>query len=230
MKRILITRPEPGASLTAKRLTALGFLPIIAPVLSIIPNNLRAPAHPVATLLTSQNAIMACPAYLHAYPVFAVGSATAARASEAGFNRVVNAEGDSVALVKLVADTLSPADGALFLPTALGQGIDLAKALRQLGFRVVRRVAYQAAAVHFLPDLATANLREGDLTAALFFSAETARHFVQLVKAANLANAVISVEAVSISARAAVPLSALPWRRISVAAKPNQDEMLVLLK
>jgi len=63
----------------------------------------------------------------------------------------------------------------------------------------------------------------------MFFSGETSRHFVRLLRAAALADAIRDVDAVSISERAAVPLRPLPWRRISVAAKPNQDAMLVLL-
>jgi len=64
----------------------------------------------------------------------------------------------------------------------------------------------------------------------MFFSGETSRHFVRLLRAAGLVEAVRNVEAVSISERAAVALRPLPWRRISVAAKPNQDAMLALLQ
>jgi uroporphyrinogen-III synthase len=229
LKRILITRPEPGASQTAARLTAVGLCPVVAPVLAIIARDLHAPGHVAATLLTSRNAVAACPPSLHDRPVFAVGTATAAQATEAGFRRVFNADGDATALASLVADTLSPADGSLFLPTGQGQGAELTESLRRHGFHVIRRVAYQAAGVPALPDSAATHLRQGDLAAVMFFSGETSRHFVRLLRAAALADAVQDVEAVSISERAAVPLRHLPWRRISVAAKPNQDAMLVLL-
>lgn len=140
-----------------------------------------------------------------------------------------NADGDAVALLDLVARTLSPAAGSLFLPAGQGQGTDLAASLRRLGFHVIRRVAYQAAPVPVIPEAAEASLRQGQLAAAMFFSGETSRHFVNLLRAAELTDAVRLVEAVSISERAAVALRSLPWRCISVAAKPNQDAMLVLL-
>jgi uroporphyrinogen-III synthase len=225
----LITRPEPGATETAARLSALGFCPIAAPVLSVVVRDLRAPSHVAAILLTSRNAVAPCPTFLHDRPTFAVGKATAALATEAGFTHVFNADGDAAALANVVADTLSPAAGSLFLPAGRGQGTDLAASLRQLGFHVVRRVAYHAAGVPALPEAAATSLRQGQLAAAMFFSGETSRHFVRLLQAAELADAVRSIDAVSISERAAVPLRALPWRRISVAAKPNQDAMLVLL-
>jgi uroporphyrinogen-III synthase len=63
----------------------------------------------------------------------------------------------------------------------------------------------------------------------MFFSGDTARHFVRLLRATTLSDAVRDIEAVSISERAAVALRHLPWRRISVAAKPNQEAMLALL-
>ena len=230
MKRVLITRPEPGATETAGRLTASGFLPIIAPILSIVARDVRAPDRVAATLLTSRNAIAACSRSLHDRPAFAVGTATAGHATEAGFKCVFNAAGDAAALANLIAATLSPADGPLFLPTGQGQGTDLAICLRQRGFRVLRRIAYQAACVPVLPTAAEAQLAQGLLAAAMFFSGETSRHFVRLIHSAGLIEAVRDVEAVSISEQAAVPLRNLPWRRISVAAKPNQDAMLVLLK
>ncbi|WP_428493214.1 uroporphyrinogen-III synthase [Rhodopila sp.] len=229
MKRILITRPEPGATQTAARLTKIGFQPVIAPMLTINSRQIRAPDYVAATLLTSRNSVAACPPSLHGSPVFAVGAATANLASKAGFRHVFSADGDAGVLCKLVADKLSPEHGSLFLPTGQGQGIDFAASLRQRGFRVVRRVAYRADGVPVLPAAAAMSLRHGELAAALFFSGETSRHFARLVQAAELAEAVRGIEAVSISERAAMPLRVLRWRRIRVAEKPNQDAMLVLL-
>jgi uroporphyrinogen-III synthase len=229
LKRVLITRPEPGATETAARLTALGILPVIAPILSIVAKDIHVPEYVAAVLLTSRNAVAACPPSLRSRPVFAVGTATAAHAAEAGFSNVFNADGNAEALSKLVANTLTPEAGSLFLPIGQGQGANLAASLRQRGFRVLRRVAYQAVCVSALPEAAETHLQQRQLTAAMFFSGQTSRHFVHLIQAAQLSDAVRDVEAVSISERAAMALRPLPWRRISVAATPNQDAMLVLL-
>jgi uroporphyrinogen-III synthase len=207
----------------------MGLLPVVASVLSINAQDIDAPDHVAATLLTSRNAVAACPASLHDSPVFAVGSATAMLASKAGFRRVFSAHGDASALGDLIAGTLSPEMGSLFLPVGEGQGTVLADFLRQRGFQVVRRVAYQATGVPVLPEVAATALRQSEVAAAMFFSGETSRHFVRLLRTAELAEAVHGVEAVSISERAAMPLRSLRWRRIRVAEKPNQDAMLVLL-
>jgi uroporphyrinogen-III synthase len=143
---------------------------------------------------------------------------------------VRSASGNAVALAALVADTLPRDRGPLFLPTGHQQGNDLAQDLRTRGFRVIRRVVYWARPSAALPEAAQTHLRDGDVKVVLFFSAETARHFVKLLRAADLVDSVDSVDAVSISERATVALRVLPWRRICVASKPNQDAMLALLQ
>lgn len=232
VNRVLITRPEPGATQTARRLAALGFEPVVAPVMTIVPAEtpVRLPGQFAATVLTSRNAVPACPAACLDRPAFTVGSATAARAREAGFTRVIDADADAAALPGVIAATLGRERQRLFLPTGLGQGTDLAKALRDQGFRVLRRVAYRAAPVAALPEAALRHLQNRNIQIALFFSGETARAFVRLILAAGLTETVADIEAVSISERSAMALRGLPWRRISVAARPNQDAMLVLLK
>jgi uroporphyrinogen-III synthase len=230
LKRVLITRPEPGATQTAIRLTALGFFPIIAPVLSIVPKAVNPPKTWAATILTSRNAVQACPSSVHDRLAFAVGAATAAEAVKAGFSHVRNADGDATVLADLIAATLSPHDGTLVLPVGQGQGGRLAFSLRHRGFRVIRRVAYRASPVDALPEAAKSSLTRGEVALAMFFSGETSRHFERLLHMANLVDAVRNVEAVAISERAAMALRPLPWRRIQVATHPNQDAMLALLR
>jgi uroporphyrinogen-III synthase len=229
---VLITRPEPGASETAARVAALGYQPIIAPLLVI--RTLRAPLPPSgrmqAILATSGNAIPALPASHRHLPLFAVGEATAAQARAAGFTDVVSADGDAAALASLVTRHCDRQAGPLMLATGRGQGAALVADLRAHDFRVVRRVVYAAAPVADLPRIARDAIDFGRLTAALFFSAETARQCVRLVQAARLHEAVRSVDAMAIGEHAAVALQALPWRRIHVAARPNQDAMLALLR
>jgi uroporphyrinogen-III synthase len=102
--------------------------------------------------------------------------------------------------------------------------------LRTQGFRVVRRLAYEIVKLPSLPGVAITALGGGDVVFAMFFSTESADHVVNLIRAAGLGETVRNVEAVAISERPIMALKRLPWRRISVAAKPNQDAMLALLQ
>jgi uroporphyrinogen-III synthase len=224
---VLITRPEPGASDTARRIAALGLLPILAPCLTIEPLPVRLPPGLQAVLVSSGNAIPALPGALHGLPLLAVGDATAARAQAAGFRHVESADGDAAALGVLAAERC-PEHASLLLATGQGQGGGLAADLRRRGFRVHRRVVYAARPVVRLPGPAREALMAGGLRAALFLSAETARAFIRVLPAA-LHPAMATVDALAIGQPAALALQQLPWRRVRVSAKPTLDSVLAML-
>ncbi len=232
MDGVLITRPEPGASQTAGRIAALGLTPILAPVLAIVPaaRPIRLPGDFAATILTSGNAVAACPPACHARPAFAVGSATARLARAAGFAWVIDADADASVLPDVIAATIGAQRQTLFLPAGRTQGGALSAALRARRWRVLRRVAYQAQGVAVLPQTAITALKTQTIRSALFFSGETSAQFARLVRDAGLDENLAAVEAVSISERAAMALRLLPWRQVRIAARPNQDAMLVLLQ
>lgn len=227
----MITRPHPGAAETASRLCRIGFAPVVAPVLRIEPLIARLPPpHQVtAIVVPSSNALPALTGF-QGTKILAVGDATARRAEAAGFTSVESAGRDARALVALAQSTISPGEGLLLLAAGKGRSLTLAADLRRCGYRVLRRTVYAATPVSALPEAAADALRGGMLRAALFFSAETARHFVRLTQAAGLAERCRGVSAVAIGPPAGVALGALPWRRVDVAANPDQDEMLALLR
>jgi uroporphyrinogen-III synthase len=226
---VLVTRPEPGATETAARLVTLGWRPVCAPLLAIAPRRLEALGRPQAVLVTSGNALSALPDALRATPLLAVGDATAARARAAGFAVVHSAGRDATALAELAGRVCRPDGGALLLASGAGQGSALAAELRVRGFRVHRRVAYAAMPAAALPETAIAALRGGEIAAALFFSAATARLFVRLARGALPRTAFADVSALALSPTVARALGPLPWRAIRVASHPNQDELLTLL-
>jgi uroporphyrinogen-III synthase len=80
-----------------------------------------------------------------------------------------------------------------------------------------------------LPPAAHAALAAG-VRAALFFSAETAQAFIAAVRRAGLDTETRAVDACAIGGPAGVALRARPWRRVRVAARPTQDELLALLR
>jgi len=224
---VLITRPEPGATETARRVQALGLHPVIAPLLVVHPLPPRLPAQVQAVLVTSGNALPALPASLHGLPLLAVGDATAQRALAAGFTQVCSADGDAVALGAL-ASTACPPGAVLLLATGAGQGWALAADLRARGFRVHRRAVYAARPVRRLPPAARDALAGRALRAALFLSADTARAFAHALPA-GLHPLLRDIEALAIGQPAAEALARLPWRRVRVSAKPTLESVLALL-
>jgi len=231
---VLVTRPEPGAADTARRVAALGWQPVLAPALVLAPRPAEPPLPAAqALLLTSRAAARAVPRSLVAMPVLAVGEATAAEARAHGFVTVHAAEGDAAALAATAAARLDPAAGPLLLAVGAGYGAELAAALRRHGFRVLRRIVYAARPAAALPDAARAALAAEAVVAALFFSPRSAGCAISLLRAAGLAGTLARADALAISPRVAAVLQAAApeprWRGVRVAARPDQDAMLQLL-
>ncbi len=155
MRRVCVTRAEPGASATAARLIAHGLEPLLAPLSRIEPVEALAddPAKAAAFAVTSANAVRAFCAVstLRDRPLFAVGDATAAAARAAGFGEVLSAEGDVDALAGLIADRWRPRDGPVWHLRGEAAAGDLAGALSALGFAVQEAVVYRAVAAGTLP-------------------------------------------------------------------------------
>ncbi len=226
---ILVTRPEPGASRTARQLRTLGLIPIVAPFLLTTVLRACLPVEPPqAIVAASGNAAEVLPPSLHMLPLLAVGDATARRAREAGFADVRSADGDAADLVRLASTQLDPAAGPVMLATGQGQGVTLARDLRQHGFRVHRRAVYAACPVAEFPQAAADALERRRLRAALFFSAETSRAFVRLLPRTSRV-LLAGVDALAIGSAAADVLRPLPWRAVRVALRPTQDGVLALI-
>ena len=226
---VLVTRPQPGAAETARRLADMGYTPVLAPVREIVQvaASLPPPDQVQAVLATSGNAIPSLSGH-GALPLLAVGDATAAKGRASGFSVVHSAGRDAQALAELAVRVCDPAGLPLLLASQEGEGQALVRALRAAGFAVVHCNTYAARPVSALPEPARAALCGREVAAVLFFSPATARAFVAL--AASLpAGLFTQVDALAISPAAEAALTPLPWHRIRVAAAPNQDELLGLL-
>lgn len=228
---MLVTRPEPGATETASRLSGMGFSPVVAPCLVIQPRPASLPSadRVQAVLAASRNAVAGLPPAFCATMLLAVGDATASAARHAGFTCIESAAGDAAALAALAARCCNPGGLPLLLAAGAGQGGTLAADLRARGFRVLRRAVYEAAPATELPSPALDALAGGAICAALFLSGDTARAFAHVLPP-GLRPALAGMEALAISPRAAAPLRALPWRHVRVALRPTQEEVLALLR
>jgi uroporphyrinogen-III synthase len=229
---VLITRPHAAGRETAERVAALGLRPLLAPMLEILPLVSRLPAASglQAVLITSANALPALPESYHRLKLLAVGDATAARAREAGFQEVLSAAGDLRALEALALAQCDPDGAALLVAAGKDRALDPTPFLRMHGFTVIRRTVYTAVPAAALPDPARDALLTHRVRSVLFFSAATARAFVRLLRQALPAESVAGVEALAISHATETVLAPLPWQRIRVASRPNQDELLALLQ
>lgn len=211
IRRVWVTRAEPGAARTAARLTALGFEPLVAPVLEVRPLTPVIDLSGVAALaFTSINGVEAFSARQseRTLPVFTVGDATAEAARGAGFSDVRSATGDVHALARLLADA---APGPVLAPGAAEPAGDLAALLA--GKVAVRSLPVYEAVETDIPAPA-------GFDAVLVHSPRAARAL------AMHAWALDDRLAVAISAAAAEPLADLGLREIRIAAAPTDAALI----
>ncbi len=225
-RSVLITRPREDAGRTADLVASRGFVPLVAPLLNVRHLSPALPGAVRAVLVTSGNALAGLPVL--PVPLLAVGDVTAARARAAGFADVHSAGRDAAALVELARQIVPPDAGPVLLACGMRQGFALAASLRAAGYRVFRRVTYDAAPVRTLPAAAADALRGDALYAVLFLSAETAATFVRVMPS-GLCPRLANVLALAIGKPAADALDALPWREIRLARTPTLDDVLAQL-
>ncbi|QDZ01755.2 uroporphyrinogen-III synthase [Nitratireductor mangrovi] len=128
MARVLVTRPEPGATATARRLREEGHEPLLLPLSETRPleGAFPDPDGIGAVAATSVNALRHASerdlSPFLAKTFFAVGEKTAQAAREAGFREVIVGQGDGAALARLVADTPVAAGKLLYLCGSVRHG------------------------------------------------------------------------------------------------------------
>jgi len=192
-KRIVVTRAAAQAIELLKALQQAGAIPILLPVIRILPaENLALLDYELGQLndfdwilFTSQNAVRVVHERLESVGHFsvggkrhslvgAVGEATAAEATEAGFEvRHVSTRPFGVALVEELGDQLS--DKKVLLPRSDRANPDVVVALQKYGAHVTEVVAYRTVMEEAQDNDIVAKAMGAD--AVLFFSPSAVEGF-----------------------------------------------------
>lgn len=210
MIRVLVLRPEPGASATVKQARELGLEVVAVPLFEIEPVEWAAP-EPSAfdgLLLTSANALRHGGEQLHevrGLPVYAVGKATAEAARDAGFD--IAATGD--AGMDSLLGSIEPDFRLLHLC-----GVDRREAEDARQDITVVEV-YRSRPISS-PDLSSAG--NG---VVLIHSPRAGRRFADLVED----RASIRIAAIS---KGAADAAGNGWKSIDVAEQPSDHALLAL--
>ena len=216
IRTVWVTRAHPGADRTAERLKAQGLTPVVVPLLTLRPLNVRPVLKGIEALaFTSRNGVAAFAelSSVPAMPVFAVGDATATAAREAGFTDVRSAGGDLYALAALIR---AEATGLSVLhPAATEPAGDLA-ALVGDAARIETLAVYEARETGAAPP--------ETWDAVMIHSPRAARAL-----SAGLLFAPGDRIAITISPAAAEPLASLGFAEIRVASAPTETSLLAAL-
>ena len=210
MRRVLVLRPEPGASATVKRARECGLDAVAVPLFEIEALHWAAPEPSGfdGLLLTSANAVRCAGEQLRTLrglKTFAVGEATAQAACDAGCD--VAAVGDSGA-----ERLLGSVDPDLQLLHLCGEDrTDLGGAQQQ----ITPVVVYRSKPVD------APNLSSVPRSVALIHSPRAGERFAELVRD----RASVAIAAISAAAAEAVGDG---WERVEAADQPSDDALLAL--
>ena len=214
MRRLIVLRPEPGASETVERAQAIGLDAQAMPLFTVEPVEWQAPdAAPFdGLLLTSANAIRYGGEQLNdlrGLPAHAVGEATAAAAREAGFD--VRSVGDS-GVERLLA-SIAPELRLLHLCGQHRTDVDARQDIEPLP-------VYRSGELPMPDGLEGA----AGCTIALH-SPRAGRRFAELCSEARLDRSSIRLAAIS---EAALAAAGSGWERAKAADRPSDEALLAV--
>lgn len=214
MRPLVILRPEPGASASARAAKALGLEPIVLPLFKIEPVAWSAPdpAEFDGLLLTSASAVRNGGTELEklrGLAVHAVGDATAAEALEAGFALATIGEGG-------VDELLHQLDPGLRLLHLCGEQHRQPAAPRQA---ILHLPAYRAAELTDVAGL--------ECIAGAVVTAHSPRAAARIAQLAAAAVDISGTSLAAISAEAALAAGS-GWQSVAIADEPRDSALLAL--
>ncbi|TPI11367.1 uroporphyrinogen-III synthase [Mesorhizobium sp. B4-1-3] len=233
MVRVLVTRPEPGVSRTARRLEALGFQPVMLPLTetSALPVEASIDGDVVAVAVTSANAVRHAPkalvAALAGLPCHAVGKRTAEACHAAGFLAVTDGPGDAEALADRIARGL--ADKAVVYLCGRVRFPVFEQRLRAAGVHVQAIETYDTVPVGYDDADVVARLSVRPIDAALLYSAKASTALAGLIKRPMLRHLFEKTQFLALSTRVAEPMERVAGSKVRVASKPGEDALLAVL-
>jgi uroporphyrinogen-III synthase len=225
LTKVWITRASPGAEATAGRVRAMGWEPVITPLLQIRDLPAQVDLADVGALaFTSANGVRAF-AHLseeRGLPVFAVGPATALAARDEGFATVVSADGDVAALAWTILGRKAQVGGWVLHPGAAELAGDLVGELERGGLMARHLPVYETVGAEVPPGFLA---RLDTIEAVLVHSPRAGRRLALLLHP----DAGAHLSAYCISAETLATLEGVTlWRRVA-APLPNEDALLSLL-
>jgi len=234
MVRVLVTRPEPGASRTARRLEAQGFQPVLLPLTETVALAVEANLasdNAAAVAVTSANAVRHAPkaliAALAALPCHAVGKRTAEACRAAGFSSVKEGPGDAAALADAIAGDL--AGKAIVYLCGRVRFPAFEARLAAADVRVEAIEIYDTVEIDYGDADLLARLSDEPVEAVLLYSAKAATALARLIERPALRHLFETTEFLALSNRVAAPLAKIVDRKIHIATQPDEEALLKLL-
>ena len=231
---ILLTRPIEDSKKIADDLKELNIRSVISPLLEIHTKRDEEIDYKryQSILVTSRNAALGLcdPVIKKSLPVYCVGDATSNFIANLGFSNVISASGDAADLIRLIARNLDPLNGPLVYMSGQHARHDIKKELEYLNFEVDINVIYEAKEVKSLSLGILKSLEQREITGIFLYSPRSARIFMDNIKRNKLTTVAKDLKVYCISLAVTEELKELKWKKVLIAQKPNNREMLALVR
>lgn len=230
--RVLVTRAEPAASKTAKKLKEASLEPIVFPLFAISDTQRNVTDLQYdGTIFTSSNAVsvMAKRGWrpgktnTHAY---CVGEKTANAAKKLGFKNVISADGGGRTLSKLILEQNNIQNASLLYPAPAQRAFDMSAALRSQNINVELCEIYEHQEIQPEPkslETIKDQIQDGCVTA---YSERSAAHTANVLFNANQNIVDFHPVLVAISDNTAKSVLKYPWQNVYVADSPTEAAMI----
>ncbi len=235
MVRVLVTRPEPQAARTARRLAETGFEALTLPLTRIVGLPVDASALPGtidAVAVTSANALRHLPPALVATLAdkrcFAVGERTARLARDLGFRDVIAGPGDAGALAAEIVRRMDT-KAAIAYPCGRVRLAGFEARLAGAGFAVHPIETYDTVPIDHPSAALAAVVGAEPIDAVLLYSADAAGLFAKLAWPPERRLLLARAHYLCMSARVAAALKEVEAAYVDVAAEPTEQALLGLL-
>jgi uroporphyrinogen-III synthase len=233
-RTVLVTRPEPGAGRTARRLESEGFVPIVLPLSQTVGIDAELPLLPSSFILagTSANAFRFAPASLLSgvkdVTCYVVGARTGAAAREAGLSSVIEGEGDAETLADLIIARENSGQTIVYLCGHVRMPV-FESHLRDAGFTVLAVETYDTLPLKHDTQVLADAFSGRQIDAVLLYSAHAASAFISMLEGSEFADLFAESKLFCLSKRVADRISGNDLD-IKIAETPTEDALFSVLK
>jgi len=233
--RLLVTRPEPDASIFSEELRGLGHEAVLQPLIEfrVLEFDLEPLRAAEVLIITSGNSLRALQERgvikdFHGKPLYCVGEQTAKRALAAGFETVLEIAQTGEELARKIIE--SGRRGAL-LVHIIGEhmAFDIVGALTREGFSVQSATVYSMDACREFPPSVASMLKAGEIDGVILMSPRTAEIYVSLCHTHGIIDCDKTPIYFCLSENVAAKLASLKPNHVRVPAKPDRKALLELL-
>ncbi len=232
MKTVLLTRPEQNAEQSIARLFDLGYKALNCSVFKTISIPFTAPD--ISNLIvTSQNGVEHGLRSIknNNQHIFAVGEKTASKARALGFQKITTSNGNGESLVETIInqDNKQTSNNRYCHLAGTEIAFDISTALNKAGIIAEKITVYKTVAIDNFKENITTSIKSREIDAALFYSAQGATIFEDIMRKNQQTDALQHITAISLSNRIDSYLKEV-WLNKKIAKEPNENSLFDALK